>query len=179
MSDLQCPARFLITRHGEATHPVPGVDAGGGGELTGLGRRQAADLAATLVAQRVAAVYASTMSGAVQTGERLATGLGVRLQVVDGLQEASTGESGSEIMRRCRDALAALSDLHRGETVVVVSHGGVMSLVLPHLAGNVPDDLARERSVPHCVPAELCVDGDGWRLVSWPGVLAATMDGGR
>lgn len=79
------------------------------------------------------------------------------------------GETGLDVVRRFEAAIADLADLHRGETIVVISHGGVMSMVVPRLATNVPDDLARQRFVPNCVPAEVAVDSDGWLLISWPG----------
>jgi broad specificity phosphatase PhoE len=78
-------------------------------------------------------------------------------------------ETGLDVVRRYEGALAGVADEFRGETVAVISHGGVMSLVLPRLADNTPNDLARQRLLPNCVPAELAVDGDGWLLVSWPG----------
>lgn len=200
MSDLQCPATLLVTRHGDARYPVQGVLGDDGGTLTDLGRRQAASLAEQVRPRRVAVVYTSTMSRAEQTGRIVADRLGVGVRGEAGLQEFAVGalvgapiadprlrqvcdawlqgdlaaaipggESGHEVLERCRAALSGLADVHRGETVVVVSHGGVMSLVLPRLAGNVPNDLARDRSVPHCVPVELRVDADGWQLVDWPG----------
>ena len=79
------------------------------------------------------------------------------------------GETGLRVIDRVEDALATIADAHRGETVVVISHGGVMSLTLPRLADNVPNDLARARFVPNCVPAELRADADGWALFDWPG----------
>ncbi len=196
MSDLQCPATFLVARHGDATHPAPGMPADGG-RLTAAGRDQAAALAGSLAGRRVAAVFTSTAGPAVGTGEVIAAGLGLRHRVTEGLQEFSTGrragaprsdprqildtwldgdlaaerpggESGFEVIERYRDALSTIADGYRGETVVVISHGGVMSLVLPRLADNVPDDLARRRFPPHCVPVEARVDGDGWRVISWP-----------
>ncbi|MFZ0158564.1 MAG: histidine phosphatase family protein [Kineosporiaceae bacterium] len=78
-------------------------------------------------------------------------------------------ETGLDVVRRYEGAIAGIADEFRGETVAVISHGGVMSLVLPRLADNTPNDLARQRFLPNCVPAELAVDGDGWLLVSWPG----------
>lgn len=90
---------------------------------------------------------------------------------VDGDLDAAIpgGESGLQLVDRYEEALATIADLHRGETVVVISHGGVMSLVLPRLADNAPNDLARNRFLPNCAPAELTVDGDGWALLHWPG----------
>jgi 2,3-bisphosphoglycerate-dependent phosphoglycerate mutase len=78
-------------------------------------------------------------------------------------------ETGLDVVRRFEAAIAELSDQHRGETIVVISHGGVMSLAVPRLATNVPDDLARQRYLPNCAVAEVSVDSDGWQLHSWPG----------
>lgn len=77
-------------------------------------------------------------------------------------------ESGQDVVERMRDELEALADLHRGETVVVVSHGGIMSLALPWLADNVADDRARASGIANCGVVELEGDSDGWRLLSWP-----------
>lgn len=77
-------------------------------------------------------------------------------------------ESAADVVARVRDALEGVADLHRGETVVVVSHGGAMSLALPWLAHNVRDDRARGAGIANCGVVELAGDSDGWQLVSWP-----------
>ncbi len=77
-------------------------------------------------------------------------------------------ESGRDLVQRVQGALEGVADLHRGETVVVVSHGGAMSLALPWLAANVPDDRARGSGIPNCGVVELEGDADGWRLLAWP-----------
>jgi probable phosphoglycerate mutase len=79
------------------------------------------------------------------------------------------GESGEQVMRRYSDALQEISDLHRGETVLVFSHGGVMSFVLPRLTTPVRHDLMEREFLPNCEPVEVEVDADGFRLLSWPG----------
>jgi probable phosphoglycerate mutase len=79
------------------------------------------------------------------------------------------GESGAEILERYRGALQHIADLHRGETVLVISHGGVMSFVLPRLSATVRSDLAERAFLPNCMPAEVEVDGDGFRVLEWPG----------
>ncbi|MGN6610332.1 MAG: GNAT family N-acetyltransferase [Angustibacter sp.] len=85
------------------------------------------------------------------------------------LQAALPGaESGEDVVTRVRDALEGVADLHRGETVVVVSHGGAMSLALPWLAHNVRNDRARGAGIANCAVVELSGDSDGWRLLSWP-----------
>lgn len=79
------------------------------------------------------------------------------------------GESGEEIVQRYREALQHIADLHRGETVLVFSHGGVMSFVLPRLPATLRGDLTERGFLPNCAPAEVEVDGDGFRVLVWPG----------
>lgn len=79
------------------------------------------------------------------------------------------GETGEEVIARYREALLSIADQFRGETVLVFSHGGVMSFVLPRITGTVRDDLTAGRFVPNCAVAEVSVDGDGFTMRSWPG----------
>lgn len=79
------------------------------------------------------------------------------------------GETGAQVVARYREALQAIADLHRGETVLVLSHGGVMSFVLPRVHGAVRHDLVERAFLPNCGVAEVEVDGDGFRVRSWPG----------
>lgn len=79
------------------------------------------------------------------------------------------GESGQQALDRYRGALEEIADLHRGETVLVFSHGGVMSFCLPRLGDNVRDDLAAQMFLPNCAVAELSMDADDVTILSWPG----------
>lgn len=200
MSDLQCPASLLVSRHGDARSARPGCLSDEGGWLSGLGRQQVRDLVHSLRELPVAAVWSSTMARAVESAALAAELLGVPAQTLPGLQEFSVGEldgvsyhdpqaqavfdrwlagdldagcpggeDGHTLVARYREAVETIADQHRGETVLVFSHGGVMSLVLPRLAMNARNDLAAQRFLPNCVPAELAVDADGWLLRSWPG----------
>jgi broad specificity phosphatase PhoE len=201
VSDLQCPARILVARHGEAAYSRPDVLLDEGGWLTERGREQAAELGERLRGERVSAVYTSTLERARQTGAIVASALSLAGGAVDGIQEFSVGalagqsgdepsaretylawlagdlerrwpgaEKGTEVVSRFVAAVDAIADRHRGETVVVVSHGGVMTLAIPNTATNVRAALAQDAVIPNCAVAELAVDADGWRLVgSWPG----------
>jgi len=80
------------------------------------------------------------------------------------------GETGADVVARYREALQTIADQHRGETVLVFTHGGVMSFVLPRISGGVRGDLAAAAFVPTCSVAEVAVDGDGFDVRSWPGV---------
>lgn len=189
MTDLQCPARILLVRHGEAAYEAD-VTTGSGGTLTPRGRRQAREAGPRLAGERIAHVYASDMARAVQTAELLAAGLGVEVTVREGLQEFDPGvhhgephdsgwasatvaawldgdldahweggESAREMATRVTRVLDELADLHRGETVVVVSHGGAILATLSVLAWQ------RDRGddVANCSGWVLERDGDGWR----------------
>src|ERR1035437_9855210 len=65
----------------------------------------------------------------------------------------------------------AIADTHRGESVLVFTDGAVMSLAIARLSVNVGDHLAGAPNLPRCAVAQVEVDSDGWRLVSWPGLL--------
>lgn len=79
------------------------------------------------------------------------------------------GEDGQSVLDRYRGALEEVADLHRGETVLVFSHGGVMSFALPRLGRHVRNDLAALHFLPNCAVAEVAIDADDVTIVSWPG----------
>ncbi|MCW2832751.1 MAG: hypothetical protein JWN68_704 [Nocardioides sp.] len=197
MSDLQCAVRVFVARHGEAEYETD-VLADRGGSLTRLGREQAAALADILVGERIAHVYVSSMSRAVQTGEIVAARLGVAVTVREALCEFSVGsyagqpvepdpfaatyghwlagdlaaridggESGAEVVERVSAVLQEIADAHRGEAVLVVSHGGVMCTALPQLAGNLSAGHPAGRALANCAVVRLDADIDGWLARSW------------
>ncbi len=192
MSDLHCPATVLVARHGEAEYESD-LLSDAGGSLTMVGRSQSRELADSLADRNVALVYSSPMSRAVQTAEIVAGRLGCGVRVREAFAELSVGdlggepvsalapvferwragdlaaavpgsESGEQVVARVREALEDIADLHRGETVLVISHGWVMGLALPQLAHGVEVG----RAMPSCRPVELSVDADGWRCTGWP-----------
>ena len=101
-------------------------------------------------AERAHAVYTAWLAGDLGTG-------------------CPGAETGHEVVARLEAVLDDLRDLHRGETVVLVTHGGVMTVAAARLCRGAPADLAGTR-VPNCAVAEVAGDSDGWDLVSWPGV---------
>ena len=187
MSDVQCPATLLIARHGEAT--AQGVLSEEGGWLSDKGREQVRHLVEQVGLRRIAAVYCSTTDPAVQSAELAASALGVRLVVSDGLHGLSLqgdlgaagpgAEDGQAVVKRFAGAIEEIADTHRGETVLVFTHGGVISLVIPRLSVNVRNDLGAQRVLPHCAPVEVEVDADGWRVISWPPPSSAVVGHSR
>lgn len=77
------------------------------------------------------------------------------------------GECGAEVINRLGAVLHEIADAHRGEAVLVVSHGGVMCTALPALASNLPSTYPVGRSLANCAVVRLDVDGDGWVARSW------------
>lgn len=88
-------------------------------------------------------------------------------------------EDGHAVVKRFKGAFDEMADRHRGETVLVFTHGGAMSLAIPRLSVNLRNDLTAQRFLPNCVPAEVEIDADGWRVVTWPGATDQLMGPGR
>ena len=95
MSDLQCPARFLLVRGAAAGPPDP------------------ADLLARVAGERIAAVYAAADAPVGGAVARLAAHLGMPVRP---LPDPGDHPGGSLLTER----LQLLSDTHRGENVLVV-----------------------------------------------------------
>lgn len=74
------------------------------------------------------------------------------------------GERVADIVARTRAVLEEVADRHRGETVLVVGHGGGIMATVPELVGR-PRASAYELTLANAGHVELAVDGDGWRLV--------------
>jgi 2,3-bisphosphoglycerate-dependent phosphoglycerate mutase len=83
------------------------------------------------------------------------------------------GESGHDVVARYGAALAEIADLHRGETVVVVTHEKAACIALPSLARNATPHLADRHRLDNGESAELVVDGDDWALARWGDVPPA------
>ncbi len=193
MSDLQCASRIFVARHGEAAYETDLV-TDDGGSLTPRGREQARALGERLLPHRVARVWCSPASRAVQTAEIAAAVLGVDVVVREGLREYGVGrlagtdadeaaelgpvfaawsagddtaqipgaERVVDIVARVVRVLEEVRDAHRGDAVLVVSHGGAIMATVPELI-RVP-----RASAPAtlnlggggCVA--LVADADGW-----------------
>lgn len=129
MSDLQCPATLVLLTHVSR----PGV-------------RRAEHAERLLRDLRVAAVYAAPGTG--PTADVVGEALSLPPHEEPGLDGPSY-----------RDALAALADLHRGETVVVVA-GEATIADLERFLGD-PGEGGYAGSAP-IGPFVVAIDSDGW-----------------
>jgi probable phosphoglycerate mutase len=91
VSDLHCPATLVVARHAKASF-VESWFSDEGGSLTVEGRAQAAELGDSLSGRRVAAVWCSDASRAVQTAEIAAARLGVPVTARKALREVFIGD---------------------------------------------------------------------------------------
>jgi broad specificity phosphatase PhoE len=192
---VTAPTTILVARHGEAAYETHHW-ADEGGSLTDRGRAQARGLAERLADRDVAHVWTSTYARAVQTAEIAAAHLRVSVTTREGLREFSVGslagsraddpfaetyrawlegdldrrlpggETGAELRHRMHHVLHEIAERHPGRTVLAVSHGGLMRLVLPLVLTAEPAD-PPERLGNGAV-VELTVDGGHWTCVHWP-----------
>jgi probable phosphoglycerate mutase len=194
VSDVHCPARIVVARHGEAEYEQDTMTAAGG-SLTSRGREQARQLGVRLAGERVAGVVCSELARAVQTAEIAAGVLGVPVKVREGLQEFSVGdylgrlwdpavfdpiiaswlsgdlapgtpggETGEQIVARVLAVLDDVADQFRGETVLAVVHGGVLLALWGRIAPGSELGPRHVDDVPNCVSYVFERDADGWRV---------------
>lgn len=200
MSDLQCPARIFVVRHAEAEYETALLaDEGGSLTVRGrqqsrdLGER----LRDERIAHIYSSAFSRATQTAEIAAAALGTGVTVRqalleVSVGDFAGQASEpdpirpiyrrwaegemdaripgGESGTEVVTRVEGVLDDIADAHRGEAVLVVTHGGVMATALPTLARNLQLRHVVGTHFGNCDPVRLDRDADGWVAVQWPGL---------
>lgn len=76
------------------------------------------------------------------------------------------GESLCQLHARVVDALQMIAARHAGQTVVLVTHGGVLDSVNRFVRGNALS-LPRDFLIPNAAVNWLSVDGEHWGLLSW------------
>ncbi len=83
------------------------------------------------------------------------------LAVQQGGKRGEHGESDHEFTTRIGSALVALAEKHRGERLVVVSHGAAIRIAVEHLTG--PVDFQPEH-IRNTSLTTLVFDGTAWQL---------------
>ncbi|MDR7251177.1 putative phosphoglycerate mutase [Nocardioides sp. BE266] len=203
MTDLQCAARVFVARHGEAAYESELLsDAGGWLTPLGReqARRLAADVGPERISRVWTSDMARAVQTgeivAAQLGVDVVVRTGLRefgvgdaagttgdpdpfaatfAAWLDGELDARIpgGESGHEVVDRYRAVLEEVADTHRGEGVLVVSHGGVMCMALSALSRNLTMAHSRDLPMPNGGVVALEADADGWVARSWAGTPLA------
>ena len=203
MTDLQCAARVFVARHGEADYETDLLQDHGGSltdlgreQSRSLGRSLAGERIARVWtssmarAVQTAEIAASVLGCGVTVREGLRElGVGVHAGLptepdpfrptfdrwIDSDLEARIegGESGAEVVSRMRAVLDEVADQHRGEAVLVISHGGAICTALPVVARNLTPRFPLDRPLANTATVALEADDDGWAAVSWAGEAVA------
>ena len=197
MTDLQCAARVFVARHGEALYESELLsDAGGWLSPLGRQQAKdlAATLASERISRVWVSDMARAVQTAEIVAGILGVDVVVRKGLREfGVGDAAGttgdpdpfaatfaswlagdhmaripgGESGEEVVARCTAVLDEVADEHRGESALVISHGGVMCMVLPVLAANLPATHGHEKPMPNCGVVAMEADADGWVCRRW------------
>lgn len=76
------------------------------------------------------------------------------------------GESRRQHVARVLACVAALVERHRGQTIVVVTHGGVLDVVYRRVHG-LPPQAPRDYPIPNAGINWLSIAGEAWSIDSW------------
>ncbi len=199
MTDLQCAARVFVARHGEAAYESELLsDAGGWLTPLGRDQARvlAESMAGERIARVWTSDMARAVQTGEIVAARLGIDVIVRKGLREfGVGDAAGttgepdpfaatfaswlggdlsaripgGESGADVVERYEAVLDEVADGHRGEAVLVISHGGVMSMALSALATNLSLSHSRDLPMPNCGVVALEADDDGWAARSWAG----------
>lgn len=193
MTSLQCPTTLILARHAEAEYEASEWEDEGGSltalgrrQAAALGESLARRRVAHVWTSTLARAVQTGEIVAARLGVGVTTRLGLRefsvgehrgvplsvdpfvqtyLRWLDGELDVRVpgGETGREIADRFDAVLREVADTHPGETVLVVSHGGVLRLSVPSLCRmQVPP--AR---LGNCATIEVGIDADDWVCRSW------------
>ena len=79
---------------------------------------------------------------------------------------APGGESRRQHHTRILDCIAGLVGEHPGQTIVVVTHGGVLDVIYRRVRG-LPPEAPRDYPIPNAGINWVSVDGEQWLIESW------------
>jgi 2,3-bisphosphoglycerate-dependent phosphoglycerate mutase len=152
--------------------------------LSARGRQDAERVASLLVPARPTAIYSSPYRRARQTVEPLAERLGLPIQERSELRERALGdgwrqdweaairptwvdfhfaypdgETNAEAEVRARAVYEELVSRHRGQSLVVASHGNLIVLMLHHLDAGFGFELWRSLTLPDVYELEADLNG--------------------
>jgi len=157
--------KLFLSRHAETEHTREGIVQGhSNSKLSEKGLKQAEALAKEFSQREIDAVYSSDMKRAAKTAEKIADPQGLKVnkskdlrevdrssfevkpfeQMVKEIRESETedylwkpenGESLEETKKRAVERVEDIKNNHRGEKIVVISHGGTIGATMMGLMG--------------------------------------------
>ncbi len=188
------PLTVFLIRHAEPVRPGQGDHAENERPLTERGHRDAAALAESLADAGAGAVISSPYRRAVQTVEPIARRLNIEIEIVSDLRERLLspseglpdwrqhlerswqdfdyalpgGESGRQAQARIVAVLEGLRQRYRSGTLILGSHGNLISLGLQAFE---PRAVGFEFWAAMPMPAVYRLEfaGDRWRVIESPG----------
>ncbi|GAB3266384.1 histidine phosphatase family protein [Nocardioides dilutus] len=193
MTSLQCAATLVVARHAETEYETnEWADEGGSLTALGRKQAAALGetLAGRRVAHVWTSTMARAVQTAEITAARLGVGVTTRSGLrefgvgehagvpkhLDPFEDTYLrwlagdldvripgSETGREIADRVGSVLREIADLHPGETVLVVSHGGAIGVGVPNLCRM---DVEQAR-LDNCGTVEIAADADGWVCTRW------------
>ena len=194
MADLQCPARLMMARHAQSTAAAgaPALGVAGVEQVRVLAEQARAQRVAVVWsspmdrALRTAEVVAGELRLPVTVDDRLRELMpddpwtpplraehepgDVYAAWLEGdLQRSMYGESGHAVVHRLRSVAEEVADRHRGEAVLLVTHGGILGLTLPLLCHTLSASFVDAHPLGHGEVAEVEIDSSGWACRRWAG----------
>ncbi len=193
MSDLQCPTTLILARHGEAEYETDSWEEEGGSLTTlgrrqaadlgeALSGRRVSHVWTSTLARAVQTgeIAAARLGVGVTTRGALSefacgelagtprdadpfTEIYAGWVAGDLEPRVPGGECGQDIVMRMRAVLHEIADAHRGETVLVISHGGVLRLAVPAVTRMDAEPVL----LGNCAAIEVEIDADDWVCRSW------------
>jgi probable phosphoglycerate mutase len=102
--------------------------------------------------------------------DRVYPGAFSRVRATDPDFRIPGGESRRDFHQRVVDGVEAIARRHAGETVLLVTHGGVLSTLYRHVHG-IPLEAAHAISITNASFNSLTFDGSGWSVDTWNCIL--------
>ncbi len=141
--------RLILVRHGETSwNHERQVQDWQGIPLSAEGRAQAQKVARALAASGAAAVYASPLGRARETAEIIAKPHRLPVTADEAFTDVSFGEGLATACARAVAGIERLRGAHGGATVVLVSHGVIVRLLVLDALGLPPERLWAVHATP-------------------------------
>ena len=131
-NDLDGYTEVYVLRHATPAKSMPNRTR----PLTDLGQRQAEALAPYLSELGITVVYTSPFTRAINTVKPFCNANGIEAIEREDLRESNQDEEFPAVRTRMMNALSAIAESHRGERILVCTHGGCTWSVISYFEEN-------------------------------------------